>query len=61
MMRILNRHTTLKYMMSIMIMIATKTIYQRTIRRIRKKREESLAKVNVAHLKYDNVMPGDFQ
>lgn len=41
-----------------MIMIATKTIYQRTIR---KKREESLAKVNVAHLKYDNVMPGDFQ
>lgn len=58
MMRILNRHTTLKYMMSMMIMIATKTIYQRTIR---KKREESLAKVNVAHLKYDNVMPGDFQ
>lgn len=33
MMRILNRHTTLKYMKSMMIMIATKTIYQRTIRR----------------------------
>lgn len=52
MMRILNRHTTLKYMKSMMIMIATKTIYQRTIRKIRK----SLAKVNVAHLKYDNTI-----